>query len=112
MYNPKKEIFDILKELGYGVAQTQPTEFNKLPFINFEVTNNVPSYSLDNEISYQDIDIKVDIWANTSTEASRILSEVEYKMRQNLYKMTYCADVPNIGDIFHATAHFSLLIGG
>ena len=88
MYNPKKEIFDILKELGYGVAQTQPTEFNELPFINFEVSNNVPIYSLDNEISYQDIDIKVDIWANTSTEASRILSEVEYKMRQNLYKMT------------------------
>ena len=105
MYNPKKEIFNILKELGYGVAQTQPTTFNELPFINFEVSNNVPSYSLDNEISYQDIDIKVDIWANTSTE-------VEYKMRQNLYKMTYCADVPNISDIFHTTAHFSLLIGG
>ena len=112
MYNPKKEIFDILKELGYGVAQTQPTEFNELPFINFEVSNNVPIYSLDNEISYQDIDIKVDIWANTSTEASRILSEVEYKMRQNLYKMTYCADVANISDIFHTVAHFNLLIGG
>ena len=110
MYLPKKDIFNLLSRLGYGVSQTQPIEFNELPYINFSITGNSASLDLDNNIAFQEIEVQIDIWANNSVEASSILSEVEEIMRSDLYEMFYSADVPNPSNIFHIVTRFRKLV--
>ena len=112
MYLPKKDIYDLLKgNLECGVAQTQPTVFNKLPFVNFEVSNNSVELMLDNEIGYQNIEITIHLWAEDSVSASNLLSAVEELLRSKGYRLTYSADVPNIGDIFHVVTRFTNIVG-
>ena len=111
MYLPKKDINNRLKTLNVGVSQTQPTVFNNLPFINFEVINNNIDLFLDNTIKSQYIEVKIDIWGNSSVEASNLLSQVEELMREDLYLLTYSADIPNPSGIFHITTRFSKNIG-
>lgn len=110
MYLPKSDIYNSLKELNYYVSQTQPPTFNELPALIFSVGNNSVEYGLDNEILSQDLEIQIDIWAEESVTASRILSEVEEKMRLNLYKMSFSNDVPNTGNLYHIVCRFTKLI--
>lgn len=107
MYLPKADIYNLLKTLGYGVSQAQPTVFNELPYLTFRVIGNDNSLFLDNSIAFQNVEVQIDIWADTSVEASEILSKVEEKMRSDFYNMTYSADVPNIDNIFHVVSRFS-----
>lgn len=107
MYLPKTEINNLLKEIGCGVSQSQPTIFNNLPYINFSVTGNNVTPFLDNTIAYQTINVQIDIWAEDSVSASNILSQVEEKMRNNFYNMTYSSDVPNAGNVFHIVSRFT-----
>lgn len=106
MYLPKSEIYNLLKTLGYYVSQTQPDLFNELPAIIFNVNNNSVNLNLDNEIVSQELEIIIDIWADNSTQASAVLSEVEKQMRSQLYMMIYSADVPNDGNIHHIYCRF------
>ena len=107
MYLPKADIYNLLKTLGYGVSQTQSTVFNELPYLTFRVIGNDSSLFLDNSIAFQNVEVQIDIWADTSVEASEILSKVEEKMRSDFYNMTYSADVPNIDNTFHVVSRFS-----
>lgn len=109
MYLPKADINNSLKTLNYYVSQTQPTVFNDLPALIFKVGNDV-NLDLDNEISSQDLEVTIDIWAEDSVTASKVLSEVEKVMRQNYYRMTYSNDVPNNGNLFHITTRFTKII--
>lgn len=107
MYLPKKEVYDILKELNYSVMQSSQNIFNELPCITFEVLDNNISLFLDNSISYQDITIKIDIWSESSVEASKILSQVEEKMREKNYRMSFSGDIPNVDkQLFHISTKF------
>lgn len=110
MYLPKKDIYNNLKELGYFVSQTQPSVFTDLPAIVFRVGNNSIETDLDNNIISQRIEIIVDIWAESSVEASKVLSEVEAKLRQNFWNMSYCADIPNTGNLYHETLRFEKIM--
>lgn len=107
MYLPKADIFNKLKELGHKVTQVQPTIFNELPVIVFQVTGNSNELFLDNTIATQSIDVQIDIWADSSVEASNLLSQVEEKMRSDFYNLNYSADVPNTGNIFHIVTRFN-----
>ena len=110
MYLPKSDVYNSLKTLDYYVSQTQPHIFNDLPGIIFRVNNNIVNVDLDNNILSQDLDIQIDIWAEDSVTASKVLSEVEVIMRQNLYKMSYSNDVPNTGNLFHIVNRFTKII--
>lgn len=110
MYLPKKDIFNSLKELGYYVSQTQPPTFNELPAIIFSVGSNTINTDLDNNILSQDLEIVIDIWAEDSVTASNVLSQVEEKMRLNLYNMSFSNDVPNIGNLYHIATRFTKII--
>lgn len=105
MYLPKKDIYKMLKKCCDNVYQTSQNIFNKFPTITFEILNNSISLFLDNTISSQEISVQVDIWADTSEEASNLLSLVEEEMRKGLYLLEFSADVPN-GDFFHITTRF------
>lgn len=110
MYIPKSDIYSSLKKLDYYVSQTQPPTFNELPAIIFNVGNNTLNYDLDNNIISQDLEIIVDIWAEDSVTASKVLSQVEEIMRLNLYKMSYSNDVPNNGNLYHISNRFTKLV--
>lgn len=110
MYLPKSDIYNSLKQLNYYVSQTQPATFNDLPAIIFSVGNNALDYDLDNNIISQDLEIIVDIWAEDSVTASKVLSQVEEIMRLNLYKMSYSNDVPNNGNLFHILNRFTKIV--
>nr|DAS26820.1 MAG TPA: tail component [Caudoviricetes sp.] len=110
MYLPKSDVYNSLKELNYYVSQTQPATFNDLPAIIFSVGNNALDYDLDNNIISQDLEIVVDIWAEDSVTASKVLSQVEEIMRKNLYKMSYSNDVPNNGNLYHILNRFTKIV--
>ena len=110
MYLPKSDVYNSLKQLNYYVSQTQPATFNELPAIIFSVGNNALDYDLDNNIISQDLEIVIDIWAEDSVKASKVLSQVEEIMRKNLYKMSFSNDVPNNGNLFHIVNRFTKII--
>ena len=107
MYLPKADVYNSLKTLPYYVSQTQPPVFNDLPAIIFSVANNAISTDLNGEISSQDIEIQIDIWAEDSVTASTILSQVEELMRSNLYIMSFSNDVPNVSNLYHTVCRFA-----
>ena len=110
MYLPKTEVYNSLKELPYYVSQTQPAIFTDLPAIIFSVGNNSVSADLDGKISIQDIEIQIVICAEDSVTASTILSQVEEKLRSNLYIMSFSNDVPNVSNLYHIVCRFTKLI--
>lgn len=110
MYLPKSDIYESLKKLNYYVSQTQPATFNELPAIIFGVGNNSINTDLDNNILSQDLEIIIDVWAEDSVTASKVLSQVEETMRLNQYTMSYSNDVPNSGNLFHIYNRFTKII--
>jgi hypothetical protein len=104
MFTPKTEVYEKLRELPYTVVQGSQAVFNELPTITFTVQNNAVNLDLGNEIASQDVIIGVDIWADTSVQASSILVEVEAKMREIFYQLTSSLDVPNTDASIHHIA--------
>lgn len=107
MYLPKSDIYNNLKELGYFVSQSQPSNFTELPAIIFSISNNSIGTDLDNNIIEQEIDVGIDIWAMDSVSASNVLSQVEEVMRNDFYNMSRSADVPNSGNLYHINSKFT-----
>lgn len=107
MYLPKADVYNSLKTLGYSVTQTKPTTFTDLPAITFSVGNNAISTDLDGNITSQDIEVQIDIWAEDSVTASTVLTQVEELMRSNLYIMSFSNDVPNAGNLYHTVCRFA-----
>ena len=111
MFKLKEEVYKILNELPYWVGQREPNKFSELPSIIFKCSNNAVNLDLDNEILSQDLSIVIDIYAKTSGEATRILAEVESKMRENYYHMTFSSDeVPSNAGISRINARFDKTI--
>lgn len=110
MFQPKEQLQRTLKELGYPVQQSSQKAVIGSPAITFRIDDNTPRYNLNNEIVAQDILATVDLWADDSPTTSRMLGEVEAKMRSIGYQLTYSADVPSpAGTLFHTVARFELL---
>lgn len=110
MYLPKSDIYNSLKNLNYYVSQSQPSIFNDLPAIVFNVGNNSIHYDLDNNIGTQEIEVILDIWAEDSVTASKVLSEVEQTMRLQNYRMSFSSDIPNTGNLYHINCRFQKIM--
>lgn len=107
MFKPKEEVYNILKKLPYWVSQREPDRLRELPSIIFKCGNNTINPDLDNEILSQDLLIIIDIYAKTSSEATKVLEEVEKIMRDNLYRMSFSSDeVPSQSGIVRINARF------
>lgn len=110
MYLPKSDLYSLLKTLSYTVEQHQPIVFTSLPAITFRVGNNSVDLDMDNTIASQDIDIFIDMWADSSVVASQMLSEVEALLRQHGYKLTFSGDIPNPDEgLYHISTRFSTI---
>ena len=107
MYLPKEDIFNKLQETGVTVLQVAQETYPNPPAITFSISDNATELDLDNEISSQSIIAVVDIWTDTSMEASALLNASEILMRELGYKMTYSADVPRPeGALHHINCRF------
>lgn len=122
MYLPKESLFNLLNTLkksdtnptgidGLKVYQTFPDVFESLPTITFSVNNNMVEQDLSKNILYQDITFTIDIWGDTSSQCSDVLDKMESLLRDNNYKLTYSADVPNTDkNVRHIANRFTLII--
>lgn len=108
MFNPKTEVFQKLSELdGVSVSQSSQNEFKTLPALTFRMDGNASTYDLENEISKQDVRFTIDIFANDSVTASKVLANAEAKMRELKYRLNNAIDVPQPdGSLFHINASF------
>ena len=107
MYLPKEDIFKKLQETGVTVLQSAQETYPNPPAITFSISDNATELDLDNEISSQSIIAVVDIWTDTSMEASALLNASEILMRELGYRLTYSADVPRPeGALHHINCRF------
>lgn len=112
MYTPKTEVYNTLKALGYHCLQGSQATFNdgEVPAITFRIGSQSAELDHDLAIGAESVEMIVDIWADDSVTATRILSEVVDAMREIHYRLTYSADVPApTGALFHTTARFTTI---
>lgn len=110
MYNPKTEVYNKLKALGYTCIQGNQATFTQVPAITFNVADNVPRYGIDKEISSSEVEIIVDIWTNDSVTGSSVAQQVEAAMREIDYLLTYSADIPYPeGSLYHIQMRFGAI---
>lgn len=107
MYIPKEDIRKALLETGVSVLQDAQEVINEPPAITFSISDNSTELDLNNEIASQSIIVSVDIWTESSMEASALQSASEILMRELGYKLTYSADVPRPeGALHHINCRF------
>lgn len=107
MENPRHIVFEKLDEIpGVTIYQNRPETIDTFPSITFSIQSNVPNYVLEKEISHQRIVIKLDIWANSSSEAEGVLDLAEAKMRELDFLLQFNQDVPDPDEICHLTTQF------
>jgi len=108
-YKPKADVYNKLKELtGVIVYQLRPEVLEDFPCVVFSIGNDNIMYFLSHDIAYQDIDLDIDIFAETSVETSGLLSDIEYKLRDLGYRLIQSRDVPDPDLISHVNARFNL----
>ena len=77
MYIPKQDIYEKLQETGVTVLQGAQETYPETPAITYTISDNSTDLDLDNEIASQSIIVSVDIWTDTSMEASALLNACE-----------------------------------
>lgn len=109
MFNPKPEIYSKLCEIsGVDVSQSSQNIFKQTPAITYRIDGNTADYYLENDIASQQILCTIDIWTDDSTTASRLLAQVEAKMRELNYRLNNALDVPAPeGALYHINATFT-----
>ena len=100
-------IYEKLQETGVTVLQGAQETYPETPAITYTISDNSTDLDLDNEIASQSIIVSIDIWTDTSMEASALQNACEILMRELGYKMTYSADVPfPEGALHHINCRF------
>jgi hypothetical protein len=112
MYEPKLDVYNILKDIEALVLQRRPKEMKQFPAITFSVLENEVSKTLQNEISTQTFVIQIDIWATKSTECVDLLKTVEELMRNNYFTLRFSQDMEDPEGLHRITTRFSKIKGG
>ena len=86
LYIPNEDIYNVLSTIsGVSVTNGRPEEIIEFPSITYDVDDNVPERYLDeSDEAYQDIVIKIEIWADDSDDSSELLTSVYEKMVSSL----------------------------
>lgn len=111
MINVRTTIFNKLSEMtGVFVYQNRPEVLESFPCVVFSIESNIPMYVLEDDIGYQNMVVKVDIYAELDTDGEGVLSLAESKMRELGYLLTFNSEIPDPNDPdapFHLSTQFS-----
>ena len=102
----KATVYTALSSLTASVSQTADNTFNDLPAVTYRVTQNAPNYDFQKTINLQDVEVTIDIWSESSTNASSLLASTEAKMRAIDLFLTFTADIPNEDGLYHINTRF------
>lgn len=107
MYLPKSDVYTALNTItGVTVLQGSQKTIASIPSITFFISDNAATLDLSNEITAQQVEVTVDIWASNSANADAIFTQVEAKMRGLGYRLNYSTDVPDPENICHISSRF------
>lgn len=106
MYLPKSDVYNALKDITPNVLQGSQKTIVDIPAITFYVSDNAAELNLSNEITIQNVEITVDIWAKNSSDADLLLSQAEDAMRGIGYRLSFSMDVPDPQNICHINTRF------
>jgi len=106
----KTIVYDALKTLNADVSQASSNIFNDLPAVTYMITNNIPNYDFDKDINLQDLEVTIDIYANSSTDATNLLKAAELNLRSIDLFLNFVTDLPNTDGLYHTNARFVGLI--
>lgn len=109
MEEPKSAIYTILSGIaGATTYQARAGVTRDMPCFIYQVTGNTPTYTLGKEIGYQEVEVTVDIYAETSKESGSLLATLVDTMISSDYRMVYCSDVSD-DNLSHITTVFNLV---
>ena len=111
IYAPKEDVYNALQSLDATVIQGAQAIFTETPAVTFSVSDNNTELDLNNEIASQNIMIIIDIWTDSSIEATELLKNSETIMRQLGYRLSYSADVPRPeGALHHINCRYEMAV--
>ena len=113
-FEPKETVYTILSSVSDSVTvyQERPEVVKSLPSFTFRVSYNNPIMTVDKSIGYQDVEVIVDIWAETSIESGTLLKALVATMLDNDFVLSFSSDVPDPGPekISHVTTRFNFKV--
>lgn len=107
MEEKRKLIYDTLKLAGYLIYQERPETIEVFPCITFYISSNIPSVSLIKEVLIQHVEVVVDIWAVDSATTGAMLREIEAKMRNVNFILTFNTDILDDDGYSHLSTRFT-----
>lgn len=107
IYNKLSEVDALYAPATVEVAIEEPEKIMTLPCITFNVENDVPVYTVNGEISHQDVSAKIDVWGKTSNVTGSIVKLVIEKMLEIGYRCTYNQPLVDPSKNSHVTMQFS-----
>ncbi len=112
IYAKLKEITEITAgEDTYDVTvrHERPEEIvdADLNLVIYSVADQVPTYDLGKSIGYENVIVKIDLWSRDSIQSNLLLVEVEEKMRELNYLLTFSGDISDPKGYSHIVARFN-----
>lgn len=111
MLDSKKYVCDLLKASTAlvtacpTIVYMYPNDFNNLPVVTYQETNNRNQDFFDNSVFSDGISAQIDIWTNTSTTA--ISKLVDNVFSADLWTRDFGGDVPEPNaKIFHKVLNY------
>ncbi len=113
MTDVNKIVYDLLDSLdvdGLKISQGRPERIEHFPSITFVVFRDVPKITIDKELQFQEVEVGIDIWTNTSVEGSALLSTLESALREEDILMSSCVRIPDPDRISHIATVFKFIV--
>jgi len=111
----KSTIFAKLQEVDALYADAtvntyleRPEKIEALPAITYNVENDVPAYTVEGTVAFQDVTAKIDIWGNTSNVTGSITKIVIEQMLEIGYRCTFNQHLVDPTGISHVTTQFEI----
>lgn len=115
MINPKPTIYSKLKELkdtytNLKVYKERPKKAAALPSITYRIESDRPVHTIDKDVPYQRIVVRIDIFTETGSEGSTLLAALEAKMKEIDYLLveSFPMPIPDTSEKYsHITTQFT-----
>ena len=108
MINVKSQVFDAIKDICENVSDSYPSEWAKLPAIQYVEEDNKVYEFTDGKEDKSYIRYRIDIWNNRST--SEYAMVVDSKLALLGLRRTLCKDVADPSGLKHKVMRYEGII--